>query len=63
MKRTIISAALAFIAFLTSCTKQGERQDGGVRIALAPLTDIVDVTTKSNVSDFTTLPQAKDFKV
>lgn len=63
MKRTIISAALAFIAFLTSCTKQGESQDGGVRIALAPLTDIVDVTTKSNVSDFTTLPQAKDFKV
>lgn len=34
-----------------------------MRIALAPLTDIVDVTTKSNVSDFTTLPQAKDFKV
>ncbi|HBH20768.1 MAG TPA: hypothetical protein DDX33_01815 [Rikenellaceae bacterium] len=63
MKRTMIAVALASMALFSCCTKQGEKMDGSVRIALAPVTDIVDVTTKSNVSDFTSLPQASDFKV
>lgn len=57
-----MSAALAALAILAACSKQSGTE-GNVRIALEQQSDIIDVSTKSSVGDFTALPSASAFTV
>lgn len=57
-----MSAAMAALTILAACSKQSGTE-GNVRIALEQQSNLVDVSTKSSVGDFTTLPSASAFTV
>ena len=55
MRIRTMSAAMAALTILAACSKQSGTE-GNVRIALEQQSNLVDVSTKSSVGDFTTLP-------
>ena len=57
-----MSAALAALTILAACSKQSG-SEGNVSFALDQQSDLIDVSTKSSVGDFTALPSASDFTV
>ena len=57
-----MSAAMAALAILAACSKQNGTE-GNVRIALEQQQNLIDVSTKSSVGDFTSLPSASAFTV
>ncbi len=62
MRIRTMSAAMAALTILAACSKQSGTE-GNVRIALEQQSNLVDVSTKSSVGDFTTLPSASAFTV
>ena len=62
MRIRTMSAAMAALTILAACSKQSGTE-GNVRIALEQQSKLVDVSTKSSVGDFTTLPSASAFTV
>ncbi len=59
--KTIFSV-LALIAAV-SCTKSQTEGDGRVAFEVSSNQTVVDIVTRSNVSDYTTLPSAGDFTI
>ena len=55
-------ATMAALTILAACSKQSGTE-GNVRIALEQQPNLIDVSTKSSVGDFTALPSASDFTV
>lgn len=63
MKSGSLTTAFAAIVLMASCSGKDDGANGIVRINLAQETDLIEVSTKSSVGDFTSLPSASDFKV
>lgn len=57
-----MSAALAALTILAACSKQSGTE-GNVRFALDQQSNLIDVSTRSSVGDFTALPPASEFTV
>lgn len=55
-------ATMAALTILAACSKQSGTE-GNVRIALEQQPNLIDVSTKSSVGDFTALPSASEFTV
>ncbi|MGM9741699.1 MAG: DUF4493 domain-containing protein [Candidatus Cryptobacteroides sp.] len=62
MRIKTMSAAMAALTVLAACSKQNG-MEGNVRFALEQQANLIDVSTKSSVGDFTTLPSASAFTV
>ena len=62
MRIKTMSAAMAALTILAACSRQSGAE-GNVRIALEQQPNLIDVSTKSSVGDFTTLPLASAFTV
>ncbi|MGM9737314.1 MAG: DUF4493 domain-containing protein [Candidatus Cryptobacteroides sp.] len=62
MSIKLMPATMAALTILASCSKQSGTE-GNVRIALEQQPNLIDVSTKSSVGDFTALPSASEFTV
>lgn len=61
-KNKLVIALFAAMALLPACTKQGQGM-GTLSLQLKAQEDLIDVSTKSNVSDYTALPEASAFSL
>ena len=61
-KNKLVIALFAAMALLPACTKQGQWM-GTLSLQLKAQEDLIDVSTKSNVSDYTALPEASAFSL
>ncbi|MDD6252734.1 MAG: DUF4493 domain-containing protein [Bacteroidales bacterium] len=62
MSIKLMPATMAALTILAACSKQSGTE-GNVRIALEQQPNLIDVSTKSSVGDFTALPSASEFTV